>query len=318
MTLSVDVVIAAYGRYDLTANCLRHLAQQTLPHRVILVDNGSTDDTSAAVGRDFPEVDVLKLPSNERYAVATNRGAHQGRGDVIVMLNNDVDCRPDFLRRLIAPLEADPQTGSAAALLVRPGEVSIDSIGLTADPTLACFPRLQGHPVAEAGAPEPLLAGPAGAAAAYRRSAWEDVGGLDEMIFAYMEDFDLALRLRIAGWETALALDAVGVHIGSATHGHRSAWQRRHGGFGRGYVLRRYGVLRSRLAARALATEAIVVVGDLAISRDISALRGRIEGWRAGASRPRLPRPPAEAIDAAIGLRKSLDLRRGVYERRAA
>ena len=51
----------------------------------------------------------------------------------------------------------------------------------------------------------PLLAGPAGTAAAYRRAAWEQVGGLDESIFAYMEDFDLALRLRSAGWGSLVA-----------------------------------------------------------------------------------------------------------------
>ena len=120
----------------------------------------------------------------------------------------------------------------------------IDSAGLAADVTLGGFPRLQGLDVAQAGSPQPLLAGPAGTAAAYRRAAWEQVGGLDEGIFAYMEDFDLGLRLRSAGWDAVVAADAVGVHLGSATHGHRSAWQRRHGGFGRGYMLRRYGLLR--------------------------------------------------------------------------
>jgi N-acetylglucosaminyl-diphospho-decaprenol L-rhamnosyltransferase len=158
----------------------------------------------------------------------------------------------------------------------------------------------------------------AGPAAGYRRSAWDQVRGLDETIFAYMEDFDLALRMRAAGWKTAMAADAVGVHLGSATHGHRSAWQRRHGGFGRGYLLRRYGLLRGRTAARTLATEAVVVVGDLVVSRDLAALRGRVSGWRAGRDRARLPRPPAEAIDPTIGFRDSLALRRGVYGRRAA
>jgi N-acetylglucosaminyl-diphospho-decaprenol L-rhamnosyltransferase len=132
-----------------------------------------------------------------------------------------------------------------------------------------------------------------------------------------MEDFDLALRLRVAGWRSVTAPDAVGVHLGSATYGHRSARQRRHGGFARGYLLCRYGLLRGRTAARALATEAIVVLVDLAVSRDLAALRGRMSGWRAAARRPRLPRPPAETIEAGIGLRDSLELRRGVYGRRA-
>ncbi len=202
--------------------------------------------------------------------------------------------------------------------MLQPGEQLIDSAGLTADVTLGGFPRLQGLDAGLARSDRPILAGPAGTAAAYRRSAWEQVGGLDEAIFAYMEDFDLALRLRSAGWRTVVAADAVGVHLGSATHGHRSAWQRRHGGFGRGYLLRRYGLLRGRTAPRTLATEAVVVLGDLAISHDLAALSGRLAGWRAGANRPRLHRPPAEAIDSDLSFRNSLALRRGVYGRRAA
>jgi len=316
--LSIDVVILAYGRYDLTESCLRHLQAQTREHRVILVDNGSTDGTSELVARDFPDVHVVTLAQNMPFAVATNRGVSEGDGDVVVLLNNDVDCEPAFLERLVAPLDRDPRAGSATALLIRPDRERIDSVGLTCDATLAAFPRLQGHPVGEATDGSTVLVGPAGAGAAYRRSAWAQIGGLDETIFAYMEDFDLAMRLRIAGWGAALATDAVAVHVGSATHGHRSAWQRRHGGFGRGYVLRRYGILRSRAGLRALVTEAIVVAGDLVISRDLNALRGRLEGWRAAAPRQRLPTPPSAAVDHTITFRESLALRRGVYERRAA
>ena len=206
--------------------------------------------------------------------------------------------------------------GSVAALMLQPGGERIDSIGLSADMTLAGFPRLQGSRARCAYA-QPRPGGSGGTAAAYRRAAWEQVGGLDETIFAYMEDFDLALRLRIAGWDSVPAPDAVGIHLGSATYGHRSAQQRRHGGFARGYLLRRYGVLRGRTAPRALITEAIVVLGDLALSHDLAALRGRVAGWRAPDQAALTPRPPAEAIEPEIGLRDSLALRRGVYARRA-
>ena len=126
-----------------------------------------------------------------------------------------------------------------------------------------------------------------------------------------MEILDLALRLRSAGWSTAQAPDAVGVHLGSATYGRRSPTQRRQAGFSRGYLLRRYGVLRRRVAARALLTEALVVTGDALVCRDLQALRGRVEGWRAAQGRERHPWPPAEAIDHSISLRESLALRRG-------
>jgi len=318
MFLSIDVVIVAYGRYDLTESCLRHLAAQTLAHRVILVDNGSTDDTCARVRERWPEVQLDRLDENRGFAEACNRGVAAGSGEIVVLLNNDVDVRPDFLERLTAPLQAHPRMGSVAALMLQPGERLIDSAGLAADVTLGCFPRLQGLEVAEATRERPVLAGPAGTAAAYRRAAWTEVGGLDEVIFAYMEDFDLALRLRSAGWESVLAADAIGVHQGSATHGHRSAWQRRHGGFGRGYLLRRYDLLHGRTAPRTLATEAVVVMADLAISRDLAALSGRVTGWRDAREAEKLTPPPAEAVDHTISFRDSLALRRGVYARRAA
>lgn len=314
----MDVVIVAYNRYDLTDSCLRHLAAQTIEHRTILIDNGSTDDTFAHVAAEWPGVTLQRLPENRGFAEACNRGVAAGSAEIVVLINNDVDARPDFLQALVHPLTEDAGVGSVAALMLQPGERLIDSAGLAADAVLGGFPRLQGLEAAQARRERPLLAGPAGTAAAYRRSAWEQVDGLDESIFAYMEDFDLALRLRSAGWGSVVAADAVGVHLGSATHGHRSARQRRNGGFGRGYMLRRYGLLRGRNGPRALATEAVVVLADLAISRDLQALRGRWEGWRAARSMPRLPRPPAEAIDSTIGFRDSLAMRRGVYARRSA
>lgn len=311
--LSIDVALVAYRRWDLTRSCLEHLARQTREHRVYLCDNGCDERTSELVRAAFPHVEVLRLERNGPYAVACNIAAAAGSGDVVAMMNNDVDARPDFLERLVAPLEQQPATGSVAPLLVRPGEEAVDSVGLTADRTLAAFARWQGHPPARARTDRPALLGPAGAASAIRRTAWEQVGGLDEALVAYMEDFDLALRLRSAGWGAAVALDAVAVHVGSATFGHRSAEQRRKAGFGRAYVLRRYGVLRSRAAGRALLTEAIVVAGDVALSRDAAALRGRVAGWRAAARLPRRALPPGNAIDRTISFADSLRLRRGAY-----
>src|SRR5204862_5465776 len=111
-----------------------------------------------------------------------NRGVAAGGGELVVLLNNDVECRPDFLERLVAPFE-DERVGSVAALLLKPGDERIESFGLAADRTLAGYPRLRDMSVAEAQATHPVLLGPSGAAGAYRRRAWEAVGGLDEGVF---------------------------------------------------------------------------------------------------------------------------------------
>ena len=318
MPMSIDVVMLAYNRFELTESCLRHLRAQTAVHHVIVVDNGSTDDTRARLRAEWPEVQVEQFDENRGFPEACNRGVAAGSGEIVVLLNNDVDCRPDFLERLRRRIEDDATLGSVGSLMLKPGEEIIDGMGFAADPILAGFPRLQGLPAARAHDATPVFLGAGGSAGAYRRAAWEELGGLDETIVAYMEDFDLAVRLRIAGWGSVAEPDAVGIHIGSATHGYRSAWQRRQAGFGRGYMVRRYGLLRGSTALRTLLTEVIVVCGDLWISRDLLALRGRLAGWRAGRSRPRLPLPPAESLDHDIGLRDSLAMRRGVYARRAA
>jgi N-acetylglucosaminyl-diphospho-decaprenol L-rhamnosyltransferase len=311
---TVDVVIPAHNGWHLTKTCLEHLCQQTISHNVILCDNGSTDHTSDAARRSFPEVRVIELESNLGFARACNAGARAGSGEIVVLLNNDVECRPDFLERLVAPVRSDPALGSVTALLLMRDNEHIESFGLAVDRTLAGYPRLRGARREDAQASNPILIGPSGAAGAYRRVAWEQTGGLDESVFAYTEDVDLALRLRALGWTTA-ASDAVAVHIGSASAVVRSAWQRYQGGFSRGYFLRRYGVLRGRAAARALATEALVVAGDaLVYSHDLAAVRGRIAGWRAAAGRSRLPIPPPDAIDDRITFAESLRLRRRTYE----
>lgn len=310
---SIDVVVPTYNGWELTRTCLEHLQLQTAQHSVIVVDNASTDGTPERVRRSFSHVQVIVRAANDGFAVACNAGARAGGGDVIVLLNNDVECRPDFLERLVAPLRENEHIGSVAAVLVKPDRTIIDSVGLTADRTLSGFPRLWGHAVADVGFASPVLAGPAGAAGAFRRVAWEQAEGLDEHVFMYGEDLDLALRLRAAGWQTAVARDAVAVHLGSASIRHRSQLQRYHGGFARGYFLRRYGVLKSRAAARTVVTEAIVVLGDALVSRDCAAARGRIAGWRSAAGLARRTTPPREATDPELTLAESLRLRRRLH-----
>jgi N-acetylglucosaminyl-diphospho-decaprenol L-rhamnosyltransferase len=317
MTPSVDVVIPVHDGWELTASCLEHLRAQTLTHNVVLCDNGSTDGTPERLRDSFPEVRVIEFGANLGFSGACNRGVLAGSGEIVVLLNNDVDCRPDFLERLIAPLQRRDGLGSVAALLLKPSQEQIESFGLAVDSTLAGFPRLRGCPASEARDTKPVLVGPSGAAGAYRREAWEAVGGLDEGVFLYAEDVDLALRLRAAGWPTVGARDAVATHIGSASAGPRSAWQRHQSGFARAYFMRRYGVLRSRVGVRAVATEAIVVLADaMVFSHDLAALRGRIAGWRAADRAPRKPRPPAEAIDSRIDFLDSLRLRFEVFTNR--
>jgi N-acetylglucosaminyl-diphospho-decaprenol L-rhamnosyltransferase len=307
---AVDVVIPTWNGWVPLERCLATLARQTAHANVTVVDNGSTDQTAARLAESHRDVRLVRLEANLGFAAAVNRGIAAGSAPIVVLVNNDVECDPDFLERLTEPLRADARIGSAAGLLLVPGRATIDSYGLELDRTLAAFARFAGLPYPATRLDERHLAGPSGGAAAYRRRALEDVGGFDEAIFGYLEDAELALRLRAAGWACAGARDAVGVHLGSASFGLRSAWQVETAGASRGYLLRRYGVLRSGLgiAAQALVTEAGVALVDALRERRLAAIRGRLRGWRrAGHPRSTLA---AVAVNPEIGFRESLRRRR--------
>ena len=303
----VDVVIPTWNRRELLARCLSTLAAQDRRCRVIVVDNASEDGTRELVGRRFPEVEVVRLDRNLGFGSAINRGVARGAAPVVVLVNNDVECDPDFVRSIVAPLSERADVAMVAGLLLRPGRDVVDSFGLELDRTLSAYPRLAGEPYVDGRElDDRTLAMPSGGAAAYRRSAFEQVGGFDENLFAYMEDVDLGLRLRATGWESAGAADAIGVHLGSATIGRRSRRQVEIAGAARAYMLRKYGIAGRglRTAAWAVGTEVAVVVAECVLGRDLAALRGRRAGWRlAGGSRAHVP---ARVVNEEIGFAESL------------
>lgn len=297
--MTVDVVIVTWRSGERVLRCLERLEQQAAPHVTWLVDNASGDGTVAAVRRRFPAVRVLEMPSNVGFGAAVNAGVLAGSSDVVVLVNDDVELEPGALAALVRPFD-DPAVGMVAGLTTLPGSGRVDGFGIELDVTLAPYNRMRGEPVGHAGG---VLLGPSGGLAAYRRDAFERAGGFDERLFAYGEDVDLALRLRLAGWGAAAAADARGVHVGGASFGVDSPLQRRLAGFARAFVLRRYGVVRSRHAARALLFEALVVATGLVRGRTLEHVRGRIAGWRAAADR--LPVPP-DAVDTTISAGEAL------------
>ena len=302
---SIDVVIPTWNGRDLLERCLESLEGQTVEHRVIVVDNGSQDDTAELVRERFPSTRLVELERNYGFAGGVNRGVKQGDGQFVVLVNNDVECDPPFLEQLVAPFE-EKRVGMVAGLLLRPGRKAIDGYGLECDPTLATYPRFAGAPYPGTQVHEDGLLGPSGGAASYRRNAYSAAGGLDEGTFAYMEDVDLALRLRDSGWIAAGAPGATGTHLGSATFGHRSRAQVEIAGASRAYMLRKYGVLGRGLTtgAWALGVEVGVTLIDTITGRDLAAARGRLAGWKKAAGRH--ARIPEGAVNTELGFREGL------------
>jgi GT2 family glycosyltransferase len=226
--MSVSVIVVTWNGLHVLKDCVAALAEQTLPHELIVVDNGSHDGTSDWLTQHAPQARLVQLPHNLGFAGGNNVGLRVASGERLALLNNDTIAAPDFLERLVAPLDTDQRVGATAGVLtfaqrpelVASAGISVGRDGLHRD-------RWALKPVAELPAKATPIFGASGGAVCYRRAALDDVGLLDDGYFAYLEDADLAWRLQLRGWRCLLAPDALVRHIYSATSGQGSPFKQR-------------------------------------------------------------------------------------------
>ena len=299
--MKATVVIPTLNARELLADALESLRRQTRAADVVVVDNASADGTAAMIADRFPEVRVVRNETNLGFGRAVNRAALGLDGDALVLVNNDVLCEPEFLERILEPLERDGVGMVAGVLVQHDRRDLVDSAGIELDGTLRSWDALWNRPLADLDtAPEPV--GPCGGAAAYSLAAFQQAGGFDEAFFAYWEDVDLALRLRLAGHRCVRAAAARAVHRHGQTLGAASPAQRRLEAFGRAFVLARYRVARTGLLARLriAALDWPVLVVHLVIRREAGPIRERARGTREGLARPAL-RAPLELATVSFG-----------------
>jgi GT2 family glycosyltransferase len=215
----LTVAVLSYDGRHLLEVILPSLARQSFrDFEVVVVDNGSRDDTVAWLAERWPQVEVVSLAHNVGVTAALNVCARAGRGELVGLFNNDLE--PDCLGELVAAMRAHPQAGWAGAKL-RDFEQRdvIDGAGDVF--TWAATGGRRGHGERDVGQYDQPRAifGACGGAALYRRSALERVGEFDEDFFAFYEDVDWNLRAQLAGLSCRYVPGAVVYHMGSATIG---------------------------------------------------------------------------------------------------
>ncbi|RLC66699.1 MAG: glycosyltransferase family 2 protein, partial [Chloroflexi bacterium] len=110
----VSVIVPNWNGAHHLPTCLGSLRRQTYPYfEVIVVDNGSTDDSRDLLARDFPEVRVVALATNRGYAGGVNAGFRVARGEILAVLNNDAEADPAWLTEMVAALHRHPEAGMA-------------------------------------------------------------------------------------------------------------------------------------------------------------------------------------------------------------
>lgn len=219
MALRASVVVPVWNGRSWLPGLLASLRAQTVaPVELIAVDNGSADGSREWLAEQAPEVRVLALGRNTGFACAANRGAREAIGDVVALVNTDVELAPDWLELgLAAMAEGIGAVATKMVDLADPGVLYDAGDILRRDGV--CEQR--GRFRRDAGLwdePGEVFAACAGAAL-YRREALLALGGFDERFFSYLEDVDLGLRLRLAGWRCAWEPRAVARHAGGGSAG---------------------------------------------------------------------------------------------------
>lgn len=224
----IAVIIVNWNAGDWLTHCIQGLQGQTRqPDRIIIADNGSTDDSLDAIRKQFidlPGLELLELHDNLGFARANNLAVKLAHDcEWIALLNPDAVPVPTWLERLHEAAMAQPECASFASKLLKMEDHSIyDGAGDVYHVSGRYWRRFHGAPVKAADEePEEVFAACA-AAAFYRRHAFVDIGGFDESFFCYGEDVDLGFRLQLKGYRCKYVPQAVAYHAGSAITGKHS------------------------------------------------------------------------------------------------
>ncbi len=198
----VTVVIPNWNTARWLPGCLNGLREQTFrDFQIVLVDNGSEDESVELVTQGYPEVKLIRFPTNLGFAKAANAGLEWAQSEYIALLNVDTIPQPAWLATLVEVMDRSPaEIGSVTSkMLSLDNPTLIDDAGNLFSWYGSAQKRGQGQPATAFNHLEEVLSG-SGGATLYRRSFFEAVGKFDEDFVSYLEDVDLGLRGQLLGY----------------------------------------------------------------------------------------------------------------------
>jgi GT2 family glycosyltransferase len=213
------IIIPNFNGIKYLEKCLASLRDE--PAHIIVVDNGSTDGSSAIAAEKFPQVELVRLERNYGFCGAVNRGLELCKTTYVILLNNDTEVTPGFVRALEKPLQQDETIFSGSAQMRKLHQPAyIDDAGDYYCALGWAFALGKDKPAEGYQTGRPIFAA-CGGAAIYRTSILHAIGFMDENHFAYLEDIDLGYRAGIHGYRNLYIPEAVVYHAGSGSSGSR-------------------------------------------------------------------------------------------------
>lgn len=215
----VSIIIVNWNGKALLADCIGSILCQTYTdYEIILVDNGSTDESAEFVADAFPLVKVVGLMNNSGFTGGNIEGLKYAQGELIVLLNNDALLSEIWLSVMVAAMDSDERVGTCSSKIILFGTHLIDSVGNLFTTAGSGVKRGELED-ADTYASNAETWGACAAAAIYRKLMFDEIGFLDEDFFLNYEDTDLDFRAMLAGWKSIFVHDAVVYHKVSSTIG---------------------------------------------------------------------------------------------------
>jgi hypothetical protein len=228
-TLDISIIIVNWNTKDLLIECLNSLEEQkgTFQKEVIVVDNGSSDGSQAAVRASFPKVQVIENKANLGFAKANNIGIKASKGRYLCLINSDVKVLDGCLDQLVRYMDQETSIGIVGPKILWPDMALQDSCRK--------FPSLWNNicdllhlnrlfPKSDIFSSEHMMffdhmtirnvEGLVGCFLMIRKDALEKIGLFDEQFFIYFEETDLCKRFRDKNWKIVFFPDAQAIHYG--------------------------------------------------------------------------------------------------------
>jgi GT2 family glycosyltransferase len=207
----VCVVVPNWNGAEELPGCLDSLFKQTLAPKLIVVENGSTDNSLQLLTTSYPEVDIVALDENRGFAGGVNAGikrAIEEGYEYVALLNNDAVAHRNWLEVLVGLMGSSPKLGIVTSKILSSTSEYIDSTGDTYTIWGLPYPRGRREASLEKYDDDTRIFGASGGASLYRIKMLREIGLFDEDFFAYYEDVDISFRAQLAGWKIQYAPQA--------------------------------------------------------------------------------------------------------------
>ena len=192
---------------------------------IIVADNGSDDNSMTLLADDFPQIKVIRFDQNYGFAEGYNRAIQNIPNPYVILLNSDVAPAPDWIGPLYRYMEAHPQTGACQPKILSYRQPDLLEYAGACGGFLDKngFPYCRGRIFADSetdhGQYDSIASifWASGAALTMRTDIYRQLGGLDPLFFAHMEEIDLCWRMQLAGWKIAAVPQGVVYHLGGGS-----------------------------------------------------------------------------------------------------